>query len=133
MRLKAESLKYSIHITILTTSDPVYNSVFLGEVESKFKGLRRTQLSPSGHSALGPHHRAPVAGTALLLRSGSLALLPAAPTEWEALTGASSFLVIHATNIYGNMSYKPVIELGANSTFPRSFPHPRCILRSHLL
>lgn len=131
-RLKVEGLKYSINITSLNTPDPIYNGVFFGEIPSTFKGLLRTQLSPSGHSELGPRQRAPVTGTALLLRSGSLALPPAASIEWEDLPGACSFLVIHATSIYGNISYQPVIELGANSPFPRSSHHPQCVPRSNL-
>lgn len=132
MRLRVESLKHSVSITSFNTSDPVDNSVFFGEIHSTFKALLRTQLSPSGHSELGPHQRAPVTGTALLLRSGSLALPPAASIEWEDLPGACSFLVIHATSIYGNISYQPVIEPGADSTFPRSFHHPQCVPRSNL-
>lgn len=125
---EVEILKYSVNITILNTRDPIYNSVFFREIYSEFKGLVRPQLSPSVHSKLRLHHRAPIIGTALLPRSGSLALPPATSIKWEDRIGACSFLVIHATNICGNISYKPLIELGANSTFPGSFIIPSVFL-----
>lgn len=44
---EAETLKYSISISVLNTYDPVYNSVFSREMYSEIReGLLRTQLSP---------------------------------------------------------------------------------------
>lgn len=48
-------------------------------------------------------------------------------------SGACSFLGIHATNIYGNVSCKPDPELGAGSTFPRSCHQPQSVLRGDSL
>jgi hypothetical protein len=62
------------------------------------------------------------------LPSSLLALHSAVSIEWEDCSGACSFLLIHAANIYGIIFCESDTKLTANSTFPILFINPNMFL-----